>query len=112
MTAKEIINTFKERTGISIIRATKEGVLKDYSVETEFPEILGAMLATVYGASVTAITDLSEGEDPVITIQSGQHHVMIFSTINDILAAFVPNGISIQESELRSIADMLNASDH
>ena len=109
MTTEEIINSFKDQTGISVIRASKEGVLKEYSVETEYPEILGAMLATVYGASVTAIIDFSGGEDPTVTIQSGNHHIMIVSSRNDIVAAFVPNGNAIPENDIRLLAEKLIA---
>jgi predicted regulator of Ras-like GTPase activity (Roadblock/LC7/MglB family) len=111
MTTEEILETFKEQTGISIIRASKEGVLKDYNVVTDFPEILGAMLATVYGASVTAITDFTEGEDAVVKIASGDHCIVIVSNSDDILAAIVPNGGEVLEEDLQALAKQLEESE-
>ncbi len=111
MSTEEIIAAFTEQTGISIIRASKEGVLKDYNVATDFPEVLGAMLATVYGASVTAITDFTEGDDPVVRIQSAEHDVIIVSSTDDILAVFVPNGGQILEEDLKALAKQLEESD-
>jgi predicted regulator of Ras-like GTPase activity (Roadblock/LC7/MglB family) len=112
MPTEEIIDSFKEQTDISIIRASKEGVLRDYNVETEFPEVLGAMLATVFGASVTAIMDFSQGEDPVVNIDSKGQNVCIISSAEDIIAAFVPEGKSISIDDLRTLAKQLEESEY
>ncbi len=111
MSTEEIIEAFKDQTGISIIWASKEGVLKEYNVDSDFPEVLGAMLATVYGASVTAITDFTDEEDSVVRIHSGELDVIIVSSTDDILAAFVPSGGEIPEEDLKALAKQLEESD-
>ena len=111
MSTEEIIESFKESTGIAVIRASKEGVLKDYNVETDFPEVLGAMLATVYGASVTALADFSEKRNPIIKINSGDRSVIIVSSSDDIVAVFVPEDATISDEEVQSLSKKLEESD-
>jgi len=112
MSADEIIESFKENTGIAVIRASKEGVLRDYNVETDFPEVLAAMLATVYGASVTAITDFSEERDPIIKINSGDRNVIIVSSSKDIVAVFVPEEATISDEDVQTLSKKLEECDN
>lgn len=112
MTTEEIIQSFKEHTGITLIRASKEGVLKDYNVDTDFPEVLAAMLATVFGASVTAITDFSEEGDLVVQIRSGDHTIVIVSSTDDIVGVFVPEGTNISDNDLLALARQLEESEY
>jgi len=112
MSPDEIIESFTARTGITILRASKEGVLRDYNVKTDFPEVLGAMLATVYGASVTAISDFSEGEEPVVMIQTDREDIAIVAFNNDIVAAFVGKGKDFNPEELKSLAYQLEESEY
>jgi len=100
----DIINSITNRTGIPILRASMEGVLKDYNVNTEFPEVLGAMIATVYGASTTAINDFSKDNDPFVTIRTDQYEIAIVSCGEDVIAAFLGDGKDFNENELRALA--------
>jgi len=104
VSTEELINSYTIRTGIPVLRASLEGVLKEFNISTEFPEVLGAMLATVYGASITAINDFSEDEDPLVTIRARQYKIAVISYGDDVLAAFIPEGQEFNEHELRALA--------
>lgn len=112
MATDDIIESFTERTGISILRASKEGVLKDFNVESDFPEVLGAMLATVYGASVTAITDFVDGIEPVVKIETGKHDIAIIASNEDIIAAFVPEDSKLDVEILKVLGIQLEDSEY
>lgn len=111
MSTDKLFESFTERTGIRVLRASKEGVLRDYNVETDFPEVLGAMLATVYGASITAIADFTEKEDPVVWIRAGEFHVAIVSASDSILAAFSADGKEIPLEDLKGLAKKIDERD-
>jgi len=108
MFAEELMQSFTEKTGIMLLIASKEGVLKEFNVESDFPEVLGAMLATVFGAAETVITTLGFGSEPEISMKAEENQIIILPSGEDIMAAFIPSGNKIDYEDLEELADVIS----
>ncbi len=104
MTVIELMNSFKENTGISILRTSREGVLIDYNVITNFPDALGAFIATAYGASESAIQQFPSSDEVEVVIDTGSNQMFIVSAGRYLLAGISSSGKEVDKEKLRELA--------
>ncbi len=105
MTPEELMESFTERTGIKVLRATKEGILRETTLDVDAPEIIGAMIATIFGAADTTIGEFNLEVPEIISIKKDDVRIFILPSRENILAAFAPPEIDVNEEELKSLAE-------
>ena len=108
MTPEKLMESFTERTGIWIIRTTKEGILLESTVKVDAPEIIGAMVATIFGAADTTLSEFNMGTPNVVTIHNDNFRMFILPSKGDhLIAAFAKRDVEVNEAELKEIAESL-----
>jgi len=81
----KIVDEMQLKSKFNYIRSSNEGVLIDYDLETDFPEVAAAMFATIYGAASLAVEDMAEGlpfsvkillEKKTVTVLRSREHIV------------------------------------
>jgi len=103
----EVMDAFKAKSGVSTLIATLEGELGPCNVEGESPQVLAAMLATVYGAGRTAMDyAFSENQAEVLIIWN-DFKIMLFPRDRSIVATFIPDNSAVGSLDVKEFIDSL-----
>lgn len=111
MTVIELMNSFKENTGVSVLRTSREGVLIDYNVITNFPDALGAFIATAFGASESAVQQFPSSDEIEVVIDTDTVQMYIISAGRYLLAGISSSGKKVEKEKLRELARSIRQSE-
>ena len=94
-------------TKFDFIRATLDGILYDYSVDTDTPEVVAAMMATIFGAANFISDELSGEGDPLIRIKVAGKEIHVTRSKGLILAVFHLQGEDAGVEDISAFIDSL-----
>lgn len=84
------------------IRSSVEGVLIDYNIDSDYPEVVAAMFATLFGAASLVSEDISESDSPVVKIIAGNHIFQISKIGEHIIALLPSSDVPFSQDEIDS----------
>lgn len=106
---EDLREVLKEAVGtkFDFIRATRDGILYDYTVDTDIPELVAAMMATVFGAASYISDEITEGGDPFIKIKVAGKEICVTSSHGLIVGAYHLQDDEVGNEEIQAFIDSL-----
>jgi len=79
-----------------------EGVLIDYNIESDYPEVVAAMFATLFGAASLVSEDIAGSDSPVVKIIAGDYLFHITRIGENIIALLPSTDTPFSQDEIDS----------